>query len=208
MTFCLIKKNSQYNLLTLISSSLVQPQRVWFLELDTRQELLWKRYQHLCSGKNKWGEETPTLCFNVWVVCVTFLYVILLLKLLRSRACRYARLLCCSHIPVAACCQGLMWHQSTCNRYIVKQFILGSETLLRIDSLSFQQERTNKLKWETREGKVGKIREGKVSKENQKGKKQQTGSGGVPDWSETHGGTIAQGSFQQTAVRWQAGDVT
>lgn len=56
-------------------------------------------------------------------------------------------------IPVAVCCQTLTWHQSGCNRYIVKQFILGSQTLLRIEWLSFQQERTNKLKCGTREGK-------------------------------------------------------
>jgi len=124
---------------------------------------------------------------------------------LQSGACGKAGVLCCSRIPVAACCQGLIRHQSRCNRYIVKQFILGSKTLLRIDRLSFQQERTNKLKWDTGEEKIRKNREEKVRR-TEKGNTQQTG--GVRGWGETCGGTIVYGFFQQTAVQWPAGDVT
>lgn len=53
-----------------------------------------------------------------------------------------------------------------------------------------------------------KSREEKVSTENKTGKNQQTGTGGVQGWGETREGTVAYGFFQQTAVRWQAGDVT
>lgn len=40
------------------------------------------------------------------------------------------------------------------------------------------------------------------------GKNQQTGTAGVQRWGKTHEGITAYGFFQQTAVHWQAGDVT
>lgn len=85
----------------------------------------------------------------------------------------------CSRIPVAECCQVLIWHQSGCNGYIVKQFILGSETLLRIEWLSFQQERTNKLKCDTREEKIGRKNRAKYLKRAKSGGE---GKGGKHEW--------------------------
>lgn len=118
----------------------------------------------------------------------------------------------CSRIPVAECCQVLIWHQSGCNGYIVKQFILGSETLLRIEWLSFQQERTNKLKCDTREEKIGRKNRAKYLKRAKsggegRGGKARTGAGGVQGWCGIRGG-LAYGFFQQAVLWWQAGDVT
>lgn len=93
----MIKKNSQYNLVTLISSSSVVVEGLGFNIRNQARTAL--KISHLCSEKKKW-EKIPTQCFNVWVDA--FLSINLFQKSLQSSSCRNAGALCCGHIPVVA----------------------------------------------------------------------------------------------------------